>query len=225
MGLSPLFKSCTREVGKLDVVGDGGNCPTTCQKSHKQQRGPLWQGSYGGDSTDDRGPSMEAGSGPRVASPHGGDSTDDRGPSPVAPGNEAAQGLREVRRGARVGPTLVVLMAVNEMEVEAVVDTGAEVTIISEGFYQKLSRQEKRPEGPRVVIRNAEDGASMEAAQAEVRVRLGAYEGRWRVLVAPIREEVLLGLDLLQEADVQLRTRGSVYVQGQRVESQVSRKA
>ena len=129
---------------------------------------------------------MEAGSGPRVASPYGGDSTDDRGPSPVAPGNEAAQGLREVRRGARVGPTLVVLMAMNEMEVEAVVDTGAEVTIISEGFYQKLSGQEKQPEGPRVVIRNVEDGASMEAAQVEVRVQLGAYGGRWRVLVAPI---------------------------------------
>ena len=88
-------------------------------------------------------------------------------------------GLREVRRGARVGPTLVVLMAMNEMEVEAVVDTGAEVTIVSEGFYQKLSGQEKRPGGPHVVIHNAEDGASMEAAQVEVRVRLGAYEGRW----------------------------------------------
>ena len=41
------------------------------------------------------------------------------------------------------------------------------------------------------------------------------------MLVAPIREEVLLGFDLLQEADVQLRAKGSVYVQGQRVESRV----
>ena len=54
-----------------------------------------------------------------------------------------------------------------------------------------------------------------------MQVQIGRFEAVWPVLVAPIREEVLLGLDLLREADVEIRARGSIYVQGRRVESQI----
>ena len=60
----------------------------------------------------------------------------------------------------------------------------------------------------------------MTACQAEVQLQIGRFEAVWPVLVAPITEEVLLGLDLLREADVEISARGSVYVQGHQVESQ-----
>ena len=69
-------------------------------------------------------------------------------------------------------------MAMNEVEVEAVVDTVAEATTMSGQFYQKMSGQARKPEETCVVICNAEDGTSMEAVQVGVQVWLGAYEGR-----------------------------------------------
>ena len=77
-------------------------------------------------------------------------------------------------------------MAMNEMEVEAVVDTRAEATIMSERFHQKMLGQARQPKGTCIVIHNAEDGASMEAVQVGVHVQLGPCEGRWQVLVTPI---------------------------------------
>ena len=150
----------------------------------------------------------------------GGDSTDDRGPGR----EDGSKGkLLEIRRGTRTGPALAVLVEVDGVSVEAIVDMGAEATLLSEAFYDSLSATaaESRGKGPKVWLHNAEDGATMEARRVEVRLQLGEFDNTWPVLVAPIREEVLLGLDVLQEADVEIRARGSIYALGKRVESQV----
>ena len=117
-GIVPALPVPHSRIRKLDMVGDGDDCPPTFQKSHMLQRGPPWQGSCGrllhqvsgaeskqgrsppgtrpcgGDSTDDRGPSTKGGSGSVLTSPYGGDSTDDRGPNPMTLEDESAPGLQ-----------------------------------------------------------------------------------------------------------------------------------
>ena len=114
--LPPVVEPQKPECGKLEMVGNGGNCPTTLLTSHTrtddreqpkhtlQGNGPPRVHLFGGDSTDDRGPTKGHRRGPSAGSPYsiehhnnrgsslgsaytppavnryGGDSTDDRGP-------------------------------------------------------------------------------------------------------------------------------------------------
>ena len=65
----------------------------------------------------------------------GGDSTNNCGPG----GQGDTDGVSlEVRRGARTGPTLVVETQVTGAQVEAIMDMGAEATLLSEGFYDSI---------------------------------------------------------------------------------------
>ena len=177
------------------MVGDSGDLPTTSQRSHNRRDQARGLGPYGGDSTDDRGPAVV--------------------------GRQAEAPL-QIRRGARTGPTLVVEMGLGGCKVEAVVDTGAEVTLVSNDFFSSMAGKEVEAlPHERVKLHNAEDGSAMDAIRVETRLRIGEFEKQWPVFVAPIREEMLLGLDFLQAADVDIRARGSVYVQGKRIESKM----
>ena len=75
------------------------------------------------------------------------------------------------------------------------------------------------PEGTQVVICNAEECATPRATWVKAWIKMGGFETNWHILVAPIKKEVLLWLDLLQEADVQLQAQGSAYTVCQRVKS------
>ncbi len=130
------------------------------------------------------------------------DDADVKGPRPT---QGSSKEPLEVRRGAREGPALAAIAVVNGTEVEAIGNTGAEATLLSEAFYDAISasKVKARSRGPKAWLNNAEDGAAMEACHAEVRIQLGEFDRKWPVLVAPFREEVLIGLDLLQEADTE----------------------
>ena len=58
-----------------------------------------------------------------------------------------------------------------------------------------------------------------------VQIKIGNQTLNWEVYVAPIRDQVLLGLDFLRAADVTIQARGSLYVSGQRVNSQLINQA
>ena len=126
-----------------------------------------------------------------------------------------------IRRSTQWGPTLLASIEVNGQPVQATVDTGATVTILSQQLYERLGV----PEGEdsfKVRLSNAEDGQDMDAiGGVMVKIRMGSCTVDWNVYVAPIRDDVLLGLDFLRAADVTIRARGALYIGAQKVGSQL----
>lgn len=131
-----------------------------------------------------------------------------------------------VRAATRWGPALLTTLEVDGHPVQATVDTGATVTILSEEFYRKLDRHDGDCDTYTVKLSNAEDGSAMTARGGTVvQLRIGSRVLDWEVYVAPTRDDVLLGLDFLRAADVTIHARGGVYVDGQRVKSQLINQA
>ena len=104
---------------------------------------------------------------------------------------------------------------------QTTVDTGATVIILSQQLYERLGV----PEGGdsfKVRLSNAEDGQDVDTiGGVMVKIRMGSYTMDWNVYVAPIRDDVLLGLDFLRAADVTICAWGALYVGAQKVESQL----
>ena len=127
----------------------------------------------------------------------------------------------DVRQSSRWGPTLLATLKVNGKPVQATVDTGATVTILSQDFFKQLGITE---DGNRFTVRlsNAEDGQDMDGTGGVVvKMEMGSCKIEWNVYVAPIRDDVLLVLDFLRAADVTIRARGALYVGAQKVQSQL----
>ena len=97
---------------------------------------------------------------------------------------------------------------------QAVVDTGAEVTIISERIYHDVPT-ELRPalqQSP-IALEIAEAGRKMNVSGVvNVRLRIADYDFDWPVYIAPIRDDVLLGCDFIHANDILIRTRYGIQV-------------
>lgn len=106
------------------MVKDSGSSLTMDIGSHNKIDPTLQN--LGGDSTDDRGPG-----------PHRFQTDHRDNPTEIDYGQDKLPTV-EVRRGIKWGPTLMAQIKVNNTEVEAIVDTGAEVTILSKDFCAKL---------------------------------------------------------------------------------------
>ena len=100
---------------------------------------------------------------------------------------------------------------------QAVVDTGAEVTIISERIYHDVPT-ELRPalqQSP-IALEIAEAGRKMNVSGVvNVRLRIADYDFDWPVYIAPIRDDVLLGCDFIHANDIVIRTRYGIQVEGE----------
>jgi predicted aspartyl protease len=90
-------------------------------------------------------------------------------------------------------------ISVEGLAVKAVIDTGAEVTVISTSLFEKI------PEGNRPKLQEsrrclvvAEEGKRLKTQWViEANLTIGKLALKWEVYVAPIRDEVLLGCDSL----------------------------
>ena len=160
MRLLTIAKPCQPWVGKLSVVGDSGDLLTTSQRNHKRRGQARGLGPYGRDSMGDRGPAV----------------MERHGEAPL-----------QIRRGARTGPTLAVEMGLDGCKVEAVVDTGTEVTLVFKDFFSSVAGKEfEALPHERVKLQNAEDGLAMYTIRVETRLQIGDFEKQWPVFVAPI---------------------------------------
>ena len=93
-------------------------------------------------------------------------------------------------------PLLVLPGRVNKREADLIIDTGAEVTVISERIASKFKHQ---PEYREVVnLVGAVPGSKAEAKLAKnLEFKFGSSTFYWDVYVAPIEEDAILGLDFL----------------------------
>ncbi|VDI05832.1 Hypothetical predicted protein, partial [Mytilus galloprovincialis] len=100
--------------------------------------------------------------------------------------------------------SIAVPVVINKIAMNAVIDTGAEVTVRSEKMYNQIP-ESKRPKLRRAVRNWEVDGAGKNLTTGgitEVEVNLGSETFKWQVYVAPIGENKLLGCDLIDEMKV-----------------------
>ena len=122
--------------------------------------------------------------------------------------------------------TLRVPVVVNGQEVKAVVDTGAEVTVLSESLYLRIPEEIRPPlyQAKRNLV-VAEAGQRMRTSGvADVLVQIGSEQFEWSIYVAPIGDEILLGCDIIDDKDITINTRRDLEVKGQWINCDVIRK-
>jgi hypothetical protein len=92
---------------------------------------------------------------------------------------------------------------VQGMQLQSVVDTAAQVTLVSEEFYKSLDPAP--PIRKEVVMNTAGKGMQMNGYIAgPFQVVLGKHLFTVEIYVAPIEEDMLLGLDFLEANEVSL---------------------
>ncbi|CAG2210191.1 TPT1 [Mytilus edulis] len=98
---------------------------------------------------------------------------------------------------------------INDYELKAVIDTGAEVTVLSEKVYRNLAKEhhlELKTATRGLLV--AEEGKKMSATGiTEIEMSLGPLRFTWPVYVAPLNDDLLLGCDIIDEMDITVNTK------------------
>ena len=121
--------------------------------------------------------------------------------------------------------TIKALLTIQGIRTKAIVDTGAEVTVMSEYLYN-LIPDDKKPclEKPKRGLVVAEAGKEMSTSGIiNAEFKLGEFEFSWPVYVAPIRDDILLGCDIIDEMNITVNTRRGIQVRDTWVECEVIR--
>lgn len=93
-------------------------------------------------------------------------------------------------------------MTVNGLPIQAVVDTGAEATVISEEVYNMLPVKGQKPLS-QTSLRNAGVGKRMAAMGGlDITLQIGSQTFIKEVYVCQIHDSFLLGLDVMKDADI-----------------------
>ena len=121
--------------------------------------------------------------------------------------------------------TIKVPLVIGGIHSKAVIDTGAEVTVMSEALYTMIP-ENRRPELKKAT-RNlvvAEAGKQMSTRGiTELDITLGNETFTWPVYVAPIGDSILLGCDLIAEKDITINSKRGLQLGGQWIECETSR--
>lgn len=121
--------------------------------------------------------------------------------------------------------TIRTILSIQGIMTKAIVDTGAEVTVISERIYNMF------PENKRPRLQKASRGLVVAEAGREMTIcglidaefKMGEFEFTWPVYVAPIRDDILLGCDIIDEMDITVNTKRGIQVKDQWVECEITR--
>ena len=112
------------------------------------------------------------------------------------------------------GRSISVPVKINDVEAEAIVDTGADVSVLSRKYARHLQIELDNKHTTHLM--NAEDGKEMEAVcDVKVKLLIGNSTIDWSMYICPTRENVLIGIDLLEALDaVVLARQGDLVING-----------
>lgn len=122
--------------------------------------------------------------------------------------------------------SIKVPLVVNGIESKAVIDTGAEVTVLNETLYSQIpeSKRPKLKKATRKLV-VAEAGKQMATRGiAEVEMKLGNEIFTWPVYVAPIGDSILLGCDVIDEKDITINSKRGLQLGGQWINCETNRR-
>ena len=106
--------------------------------------------------------------------------------------------IREINLRTDCTDSIVIPVKLRGKRAQAVVDSGAQVTIISEEFFRQFKKPFRFVKKSRLKCAGIE--SSMEAKLVkDVDIQIGENKYKWDVYVAPINDEFILGLDFLKE--------------------------
>ena len=96
------------------------------------------------------------------------------------------------------GWSLVIPTEINGVQCQAVIDTAAQVTVVSERIFQDMTPQPLVVE--EVILKDATAINNIPAKVVKsISVRLGKQFYDWNIYVASLADEVILGIDFLKE--------------------------
>ena len=124
---------------------------------------------------------------------------------------------QDLRRGMPTCEGVYVQGEVNNAEVVFIIDTGASVSMLSREIFDRIKEPERpllRPSSS--VIRNAEGRQIATYGEAVFSLRMANLTVEKCLIVADLTDDVLVGADMLQEADLLLSQKKMV-LQGQTV--------
>ncbi|KAK3097021.1 hypothetical protein FSP39_005656 [Pinctada imbricata] len=137
-----------------------------------------------------------------------------RSPSPKPQTRNSSSEKRNVRvtRILNQGGALSVPVGINGTLTHAIIDTGADATIISKEVAKKAGLVPDKSESFRLL--NATNGSELNAVGAvTATIQLAKRPYKWDFVVAPIRDPVLLGMDFMKAINATIHTgRGTVIV-------------
>ncbi|CAC5395009.1 unnamed protein product [Mytilus coruscus] len=123
--------------------------------------------------------------------------------------------------------TLRVPIVIEGDYLNAVIDTGAEVTVMSQEKSLKIP-ENRRPQIYRAE-RNlvvTEEGKKMQTlGMADVSCQIGPLNFIWSVYIAPIGDELLLGCHIIDEHDIIINTKRGLEIKGQWINCDVTRRS
>ena len=112
----------------------------------------------------------------------------------------------------------------NGKEVKAVIDTGAEVTVMSETAFLGIPKEQRpvRRSAKRTLV-VAEAGKKMTTSGiADIEIQIGSLKFEWPIYIAPIGDDLLLGCDVIYEKDITINTRRGLEVLEEWIECESS---
>ncbi|VDH93359.1 Hypothetical predicted protein [Mytilus galloprovincialis] len=121
--------------------------------------------------------------------------------------------------------TIKVSISINGQVTKAVLDSGAEVTVLNSSLYFGIpeeKRQLLKKATRKLVV--AEAGKNMEThGITNMNVNLGNHEFSLEMYVAPIGDSILLGCDIVDELDITINCKKGIQVDGKWIECYTER--
>lgn len=126
-------------------------------------------------------------------------------------------------READPGTSLLIPLQLNNHKLLAVVDSAAQVTVVSQGIWKQMKRPQQVAET--VLLQGAAKGSSMEAQVVkDTHLQIGGNKHLWTVYVAPIQDDMILGLDFLRAVGCTVDlARDSVNIRGEEIAGVIKR--
>ena len=119
--------------------------------------------------------------------------------------------VRVGRRPPVAGVSVYLPLCICKVRTRFLVDTGAEVIIMSQRFFERIP-EEVRPKmvdiGCKMKLEVADKGLVDVIGAADIKFETGHQRYIWHVLISPIEEDGLLGMDFLFAQNFELSTWG-----------------
>ena len=124
-----------------------------------------------------------------------------------------------------LGVTVKVEIQIEGLKCEAIIDTGAEVTVVSEKMFHSLPESCSLTVEPaeRTLVVAGEGNLMKSTGVVHLNISLGAQAFKWPAYIAPIADDFLLGCDMFDAKDMTFNTHLGLQIEEEWIPCDVTR--